>query len=157
MGCWANQEHIIHEATKRSRLAARVPSFPQLSRVLAAVASPAVHAKWLTIRLSWRRISSFLRKPVGQHPSMWSILYRRMFSSGLTLSVHREIRTAMSKRFERWKELASLTSRERDPAKLTELAHEMNLVLIQKVPFLDPPPPAAFARTGPTRGSESKH
>jgi len=28
-GCWANQEHIIHEATRRSRLAARVPSFPQ--------------------------------------------------------------------------------------------------------------------------------
>jgi hypothetical protein len=63
----------------------------------------------------------------------------------------------MSKRFERWKELASLTSRERDPAKLTELAHEMNLVLTQKVPTLDPPSPAALARRGPARRSESKH
>jgi hypothetical protein len=40
-GCWSNQEHLI-EATKRSRLAARVPGFPQLSHVLAAVASLAV-------------------------------------------------------------------------------------------------------------------
>ena len=44
----------------------------------------------------------------------------------------------MSKRFERWKELASLASREQDPAKLTELAHEMNLVLTQKTSYLDP-------------------
>ena len=45
----------------------------------------------------------------------------------------------MSKNFERWKELASLTSREQDPAKLTELAHEINLVLTQKTLYLDPP------------------
>jgi len=38
----------------------------------------------------------------------------------------------MSKRFERWKELAALTSKEQDPGKLTELAHEINLVLSQK-------------------------
>jgi hypothetical protein len=49
----------------------------------------------------------------------------------------------MSKKFERWKELASLTSREQDPAKLTELAHEINLVLTQKIPRLDPPLHAA--------------
>jgi hypothetical protein len=30
---------------------------------------------------------------LGHHPSMWSILDRRMFSSGPTLSIHREIRT----------------------------------------------------------------
>ena len=45
----------------------------------------------------------------------------------------------MSKNFERWKELATLTSKEQDPAKLTELATEMNLVLNQKPPHLDPP------------------
>jgi len=45
----------------------------------------------------------------------------------------------VSKNFERWKELASLTSREQDPAKLTELAHEINLVLTQKTLYLDPP------------------
>ena len=45
----------------------------------------------------------------------------------------------MSKKFERWKELASLTSREQDPAKLTALAHEINLVLTEKIPYLDPP------------------
>ena len=45
----------------------------------------------------------------------------------------------MSKSFERWKELATLTSKEQDPAKLTELATEMNLVLNQKPPHLDPP------------------
>ena len=45
----------------------------------------------------------------------------------------------MSKNFERWKELATLTSREQDPAKLTELATEMNLVLTQKTPYLDLP------------------
>jgi hypothetical protein len=44
----------------------------------------------------------------------------------------------VSKTFERWKELASLSSREQDPAKLTELAHEMNLVLTEKTPHLDP-------------------
>jgi hypothetical protein len=45
----------------------------------------------------------------------------------------------VSKNFERWKELATLTSREQDPAKLTELATEMNLVLTQKIPYLDLP------------------
>jgi hypothetical protein len=45
----------------------------------------------------------------------------------------------MSKNFERWKELATLTSKEQDPAKLTELATEMNLVLNQKTPHVDPP------------------
>jgi hypothetical protein len=45
----------------------------------------------------------------------------------------------MSKNFERWKELAALTSKEQDPAKLTELASEMNLVLTQKTQYLDPP------------------
>ena len=42
----------------------------------------------------------------------------------------------MSKNFERWKELATLTSKEQDSAKLTELAKEMNLVLTQKTPYL---------------------
>ena len=45
----------------------------------------------------------------------------------------------MSKNFERWEELATLTSKEQDPAKLTELATEMNLVLNQKTSNLDPP------------------
>jgi hypothetical protein len=45
----------------------------------------------------------------------------------------------VSKNFERWKELATLTSKEQDPAKLTELATEMNLVLNQKTPYLEPP------------------
>ena len=45
----------------------------------------------------------------------------------------------VSKHFERWKELATLTSKEQDPAKLTELANEMNLVLTQKELYLDPP------------------
>ena len=45
----------------------------------------------------------------------------------------------MSKNFERWKELATLTSKEQDPAKLTELATEMNLVLNQKTPYLEAP------------------
>jgi hypothetical protein len=45
----------------------------------------------------------------------------------------------VSKHFERWKKLAALTSKEQDPAKLTELANEMNLVLTQKAPYVDPP------------------
>lgn len=45
----------------------------------------------------------------------------------------------VSKHFERWKELASLIAKERDPAKLTELANEINLVLTQKELYLDPP------------------
>jgi hypothetical protein len=45
----------------------------------------------------------------------------------------------VSKNFERWKELAALAVREQDPAKLTELATEMNLVLNQKTPHLVSP------------------
>ena len=45
----------------------------------------------------------------------------------------------MSKQFERWKELATLTSREQDPVKLAELANEMNLVLTRKAQYVDPP------------------
>ena len=45
----------------------------------------------------------------------------------------------MSKNFERWKELAAQCLGEQDPAKLTELANEMNLVLTQKTQCLDPP------------------
>ena len=44
----------------------------------------------------------------------------------------------MSINFERWKVLADLTSKEQDPARLTQLASEMNLVLTQ-APHLDPP------------------
>jgi hypothetical protein len=43
----------------------------------------------------------------------------------------------MSINFERWKALADLTSKERDPEKLMQLAREMNLVL-QKTPSSDP-------------------
>jgi hypothetical protein len=49
----------------------------------------------------------------------------------------------MSKKFERWKELAARCLGEQDPAKLTELANEMNLVLTQKTPHIDPPLQAA--------------
>jgi hypothetical protein len=50
----------------------------------------------------------------------------------------------MSKKFERWKELAARCLSEQDPAKLTELANEMNLVLTEKGltrtrPYLDSP------------------
>jgi hypothetical protein len=45
----------------------------------------------------------------------------------------------MSKNFERWKELAARCLGEQDPAKLTELANEMNLILTQKTPYLDLP------------------
>jgi hypothetical protein len=55
----------------------------------------------------------------------------------------------MSKNFERWKELATLTSKEQDPAKLTELATEMNLVLSQKTQNLDPPLHAAGSHEEP--------
>jgi hypothetical protein len=44
----------------------------------------------------------------------------------------------VSKNFERWKELAAQCCGEQDPAKLTELANEMNLILAQKTPYLDP-------------------
>jgi hypothetical protein len=45
-----------------------------------------------------------------------------------------EIRSVCRKNFERWKALADLTSKERDPEKLTQLAR-----LTQKTPDLDPP------------------
>jgi hypothetical protein len=45
----------------------------------------------------------------------------------------------VSKNFERWKELAAQCLGEQDPAKLAELANEMNLVLTQKTPQLGPP------------------
>jgi hypothetical protein len=45
----------------------------------------------------------------------------------------------MSKNFERWKELSTRWVDEQDPAKLTELASEMNLVLSQKTPHPHPP------------------
>jgi hypothetical protein len=44
----------------------------------------------------------------------------------------------VSKTFERWKELAARCLGEQDPGKLTELANEMNLILTQKTPYLDP-------------------
>jgi hypothetical protein len=49
----------------------------------------------------------------------------------------------MSKQFEQWKELAARCLGEQDPAKLTELASEMNRVLTQKTLHLDPPLHAA--------------
>jgi hypothetical protein len=49
----------------------------------------------------------------------------------------------VSKKFERWKELAARCLGEQDPAKLTELANEMNLVLTQKTPHPDLPLHAA--------------
>jgi hypothetical protein len=51
----------------------------------------------------------------------------------------------MSKHFERWKQLAALASKEQDPAKLTELAHEINLVLTQKNTV---PPSSHSGRSG---------
>jgi hypothetical protein len=45
----------------------------------------------------------------------------------------------VSKTFERWKQLAALAAAEQDPSKLTELATQINLVLKQKTPMLDPP------------------
>jgi hypothetical protein len=42
--------------------------------------------------------------------------------------------------FERWQQLSALALKEQDPAKLMALATEMNLVLTQKTPYLDPPP-----------------
>ena len=52
----------------------------------------------------------------------------------------------MSKNFERWKELAARCLGEQDPAKLTELANEMNLILAQKTAYLDLPLHAAGLR-----------
>jgi hypothetical protein len=45
----------------------------------------------------------------------------------------------VSKTFERWKQLAAQCLCEQDPARLTELANEMNLVLTQKNTVVDPP------------------
>jgi hypothetical protein len=82
---------------------------------------------------------------------MWSISHRQTFSSAPTLSLHtlrfriERNQDYLSKKFERWKELAARWLGEQDPAKLTELASEMNLVLTQKTPGLDPPLHAAGA------------
>ncbi len=40
----------------------------------------------------------------------------------------------MSRKFERWKELAARCLSEQDPAKLTALANEINLVLTDRAP-----------------------
>jgi hypothetical protein len=64
-------------------------------------------------------------------------------SSGLRLEgrhpevffVRKEV--SVSKNLERWKELAALCLIEQDPAKLTDLAREMNLVLTQGTPAPD--------------------
>ena len=45
----------------------------------------------------------------------------------------------MSTKVERWKELAARCLDEQNPAKLTELASEMNLVLAEKTPRLNLP------------------
>ena len=63
----------------------------------------------------------------------------------------------MSKKLERWKELAARCLGEQDPAKLTELAAEMNLVLADKVPTQktpcpDPAPRAAGPHEENQRG-----
>jgi hypothetical protein len=39
--------------------------------------------------------------------------------------------------FERWQQLSALASKEQDPAKLTDLARELNVVLNQKTQALD--------------------
>jgi hypothetical protein len=54
----------------------------------------------------------------------------------------------MSKNFERWKELAARCLGEQDPAKLTELATEMNLILTQKTSNLDLPLAAGMREDG---------
>jgi len=38
--------------------------------------------------------------------------------------------------FERWQQLSALASKEQDPAKLTDLARELNVVLNQKTQTL---------------------
>jgi hypothetical protein len=45
----------------------------------------------------------------------------------------------MSENFERWKELSIRCLGEQDPAKLAELASEMNVLLTRKTPYVDPP------------------
>jgi hypothetical protein len=73
-----------------------------------------------------------------------------MFSSEPTLPIHplsfdynvdlgiERNQDYMSKKFERWKELAARCLGEQDPAKLAELANEINLVLAEKTPHHDP-------------------
>ena len=68
-----------------------------------------------------------------KNPPTPSALFPRSFSCLV------ENQECMSKNFERWKALADLTSKEQDPEKLTQLANEMNRVLTQKTPDLDPP------------------
>jgi len=63
----------------------------------------------------------------------------------------------VSKHFERWEKLADLTSKEQDSAKLTELAHEINLVLAQRAPDLDPPLREAGQSELPAPFAESSH
>jgi hypothetical protein len=46
----------------------------------------------------------------------------------------------VSLNFERWKQLSALASKEQDPAKLTDLARELNIVLTQKTQTLDTRP-----------------
>ena len=58
----------------------------------------------------------------------------------------------MSKHFEQWKQLAALTAKEQDPARLTELAHEINLVLTQKTSYLYPP--SSLRETAQIRGMD---
>jgi hypothetical protein len=42
--------------------------------------------------------------------------------------------------FERWQQLSALAAKEQDPAKLTDLARELNVVLNQKTQTLDSVP-----------------
>ena len=43
----------------------------------------------------------------------------------------------VSMNFEQWQQLSALASKEQDPAKLTDLARELNVVLNQKTQALD--------------------
>jgi hypothetical protein len=45
-----------------------------------------------------------------------------------------------SQTFEQWKQLSALASKEQDPATLTDLARQINLVLNQKAQALNCPP-----------------
>ena len=66
---------------------------------------------------------------LGRRDAAWKAILPSLFVFG-------EIN--MSTNFERWKELATLCLQERDPARLTELASEMNLALTQKTPTIHP-------------------
>jgi hypothetical protein len=44
-----------------------------------------------------------------------------------------------SKTFEQWQQLSALASKEKDPATLTDLARQINLVLNQKTQALNSP------------------